>query len=89
MYKFSIEDDKKWFVRFLYKKLTALSLRFSDIYSVSSAQDEYFLNKNFTNKNKIIIRLNWVLTIERSPIENRNKIHLNVGRLESKKIKLS
>ena len=86
MYKFSIEDDKKWFVRFLYKKLTALSLRYSDIYSVSSAQDEYFLNKNFTNKNKIIIRPNWVLTVERSPIENRNKNSiLNVGRLERQK----
>ena len=65
------------------KKLTALSLRYSDIYSVSSAQDEYFLNKNFTNKNKIIIRPNSVLTVERSPIENRNKNSiLNVGRLE-------
>ena len=67
-------------------KLTALSLRYSDIYSVSSAQDEYFLNKNFTNKNKIIIRPNWVLTVERSPIENRNKNSiLNVGRLERQK----
>ena len=61
MYKFSIEEDKKWFVRFFVQKLTALSLRYSDIYSVSSAQDEYFLNKNFTNKNKIIIRPNWVI----------------------------
>ena len=86
MYKFSIEDDKKWFVRFLYKKLTALSLKYSDLYSVSNAQDKYFLNKNFTNKNKIVIRPNWVLSAERSSIENRNKNSiLNVGRLERQK----
>ncbi len=86
MYKFSIEDNKKWFVRFLYKKLTALSLRYSDLYSVSSSQDEYFLNKNFTNKNKIIIRPNWVLSVEQSSIESRNKNSiLNVGRLERQK----
>tara|TARA_X000000368_G_scaffold415823_1_gene408364 strand:+ start:3057 stop:4163 length:1107 start_codon:yes stop_codon:yes gene_type:complete len=86
MYKFSIEDNKKWFVRFLYKKLTSLSLRYSDLYSVSNSQDEYFLNKNFTIENKLIIRPNWVLSAESSSIDSRNKNSiLNVGRLERQK----
>jgi len=39
MYKFSLEEKKSFFTKFMYKLLTSLSIFFSDVYSVSSIQD--------------------------------------------------
>ncbi len=87
MYSFSIKEKKKAVKRYLYRSLTSLSLKISDLYTVSSQTDEKFLNKNFKfDESKLKIRPNWVYEIDTSPIEKRpmNKI-LSIGRLEEQK----
>ena len=39
MFEFSIKENKKPLIKFLYKSLTFISLRFSDLYTVSSESD--------------------------------------------------
>ena len=46
MLQFSIAENKSILKRFLYKILTYFSLRFSDIYTVSSNSDLEYLKKN-------------------------------------------
>ena len=87
MYSFSIKEKKKAIKRFLYRSLTYLSLKISDLYTVSSKSDLNFLNKNFKfDESKLKIRPNWIIEIETYPIEERpmNKI-LSIGRLEEQK----
>ncbi len=87
MYSFSIKEKKKAIKRSLYRSLTSLSLKISDLYTVSSQSDQKFLCKNFKfDESKLKIRPNWVYEIETYPIEKRpmNKI-LSIGRLEEQK----
>lgn len=85
MYKFSIEENKHPIIKFLYKTLTKISLKFSNIYSVSSFDDVEFLNSKFKNIN-LLLRRNWVLENEYVNFENRKeKKILSVGRLEEQK----
>ncbi|MDC0471638.1 glycosyltransferase [Acidimicrobiia bacterium] len=84
-YFFSIKENKKiWIVQF-YRLLTYLALKFSDLYTVSSASDLKFLNSKFNNT-KIKITRNWTNPIETAPFDSRkgNKI-LCVGRLVDQK----
>ena len=87
MYSFSIKEKKTILKKYLYKTLTNLSLKKSDIYTVSSQSDYNFLKINFKfDESKLLIRPNWVLEVHNYPIENRskNKI-LSIGRLEKQK----
>ena len=87
MYSFSIKEKKAILKRCLYKSLTNLSLKKSDLYTVSSQSDYNFLKINFKfDESKLLIRPNWVLEVNNYPIENRskNKI-LSIGRLEEQK----
>jgi len=85
MYKFSIEEKKNIFKRFLYFTLTALSLKLSDIYTVTSSSDFKFLKEVFKSKTDIKIRKNWVNIPTKIEVNKyRNKI-ICVGRLEPQK----
>lgn len=84
-YFFSIKENKKiWIVQF-YRLLTYLALKFSDLYTVSSASDLKFLNSKFNNQ-EIKITRNWTNPIKAAPFDSRkeNKI-LCVGRLVDQK----
>ena len=87
MLQFSIAEKKSILKRFLYKILTYFSLRFSDIYTVSSNSDLEYLKKKFSFANEKIHKIsNWTENEIRKTYENRtsNKV-LCVGRLEKQK----
>jgi glycosyltransferase involved in cell wall biosynthesis len=87
MYEFSIKENKKMRIQYLYKLLTRISLYFADLYTVSSKSDRQFLQRNFRSlSSKIKIRPNWVKEIKSSSLESRykNKI-VCLGRLEDQK----
>ena len=85
-YAFSLRNSNKKMVQIFNKLLTTLSLKFSEIYTVTSKADLSFLSSNFSfNVNKIVVRPNWVDIKEtkKRPI-SKNKI-LSVGRLVEQK----
>ena len=80
-YLFSIKDKKNILIRWFYKILTNLSLKFSDLYTITSASDYKFLTNTFRT-NKIKITRNWTQQSKNIPIENRYETRiLCVGRL--------
>ena len=85
MYKFSLEQNNKKLIHFLYLYLTKFTIKYSDLYSLSNAEDLNFYKKQYS-LDKFILRQNWVLSVETSDFEDRekNKI-LSVGRLEKQK----
>ena len=86
MYTFSIFDKKSLIKKMAYKILTKLTLRFSDLYSVSSETDLKFLNNNFKSpKNNIYLLRNWVQGPDSVPFKNREDKAISVGRLEYQK----
>ena len=86
MYKFSIEENKHFLVKSLYKLLTIFSIYFSDIYSVSSEDDIKFLKKDLKIKKDITLRKNWILGTKYIPFSQRFEMKLlSVGRLETQK----
>lgn len=86
MYFFSLKDKKSLFKRFLYRLLTYLTLKFSDLYTVSSQSDYDFLQNKFVKKNKnIAILSNWIETTQSKTINTREKSFISVGRLEYQK----
>ncbi len=86
MYSFSIFNNKSLLKKIAYRMLTKLTLRFSDLYSVTSETDLKFLDNNFkTKKGNIHLLRNWVQAPETNNfIKRENKI-LSVGRLEYQK----
>jgi len=86
MYKFSIEENKKYFIKKLYKVLTKYTLKLADLYTVTSYSDRKFLRDTFKLNKEIKIRHNWILKKEYKNYNERykNKI-LSVGRLEHQK----
>ncbi len=87
MYEFSIKENKTTFVKALYKYLTLFTLKFSNLYTVSSVCDFNFLKNNFNFQyDKVGIRPNWVEKIEYYDFEKRleNKI-ICIGRLVEQK----
>ena len=85
MYKFSINENKSLFKQYLYKQLTRFSLKNSNLYTVTTNQDQSFLNTNFKNNN-LVVRPNWTISKNIRPITDRLKTKvLSVGRLEKQK----
>ena len=85
MYQFSIYENKSFLITNLYKILTFVAIKYSDLYSVTSTKDYDFLSKNFKNTKNIVIRPNWV---EQQNIKNNNRTTnriLCVGRLTYQK----
>jgi len=86
MYLFSLKDKKSLFKRFLYRLLTHLSLKFSDLYTVSSKSDYDFIQNEFINKNKnVAILSNWIEIYQPKHINERENKFITVGRLEYQK----
>ncbi len=86
MYSFSIFDKKSLIKKIAYKILTKLTLRFSDLYSVSSETDFKLLSKNFkSRKNNIYLLRNWVQGPDSVQFKNREDRVISVGRLEYQK----
>lgn len=86
MYKFSLNDNKSFFIKSLYKFLTKFSIHFADLYSVSSRDDITFLVNHLNVKKDIQLRQNWVLGGNLLQLDNRkSKNVLSVGRLEEQK----
>lgn len=84
-YLFSIQDKKSFLIREFYKLLTYLSLKFSDLYTVSSNSDFKFLTHKF-KADKIKITRNWAKLNNNIALENRYKTKiLCVGRLVNQK----
>ena len=58
MYKFSLQENKKYFTRKLYQALTKYTLKFADLYTVTSNSDRKFLTDSFKLKKEVEIRRN-------------------------------
>ncbi len=85
-YEFSIKDNKGLIEQLFYKALTFLSLKYSDIYSVTSKSDYLFLDSKFNiSKRNIVIRPNWVETRKLNQERRLKNRILTVGRLEEQK----
>jgi len=87
MLDFAYKDNKKSYIIFFYKILTFVSLKFSDIFTVSNKTDKNRLEKDYLKySNKILLRPNWVDSVEYNEINNRHKNRiLAVGRLVEQK----
>lgn len=84
--EFKLKEKRKLFTKIFYYFITHLALTFSNIFTVTSKQDIFFLKKFFIfNKNKIYIRPNFVLIPKYSEITKRSKNFISVGRLEPQK----
>ena len=82
MYKFSINENKSFIKQYLYKQLTRLGLKNSDLYTVTTNEDESFLNANFKNNN-LVVSPNWTILKNTRSIADRHKTKvLSIGRLE-------
>lgn len=87
-YIFSIKDKKNILKRFSFKLLTSISLKLSNLYTISSQSDENFIIKNYKfNYNKLKIRQNWVFTEKFSNNTRNSNLNtlVSVGRLENQK----
>lgn len=87
MYLFSKFENKNRFLVVLYKLLTLISLKFCDLYTVTSKSDKNFLGKKFKKYSyKILLRPNFVDNNFQTLIETRSsKKILSVGRLTYQK----
>ncbi len=83
-YSFSIENNDTKLKRFFYKILTKVTLRFSEIYTVTSYSDMSFLEKYFPIKNVKVVP-NWIRQVSNTSIKRKEDKILMVGRLESQK----
>ena len=89
MANFARQNNKSIFIIKNYDMLTFLSIKFSDLITVSNKTDYERLKKysNLNKNNKIVVRSNWVeITASEINLKSRhmNKI-LSVGRLEDQK----
>ena len=86
IYEFKKIQKKSIFVKLFYFVLTKASLRFSDIYTVTSETDMIKIKKISKNVNKISILRNYVSTLQAEKNKSRHKERiLSVGRLDSQK----
>lgn len=85
---FAKQEKKSRVKIFFYKFQNLISLKFCDLFFVTSASDKYFLENNF---NKTLIKKvrkvpNWIRLREYQPFEKRlSENILSVGRLETQK----
>tara|TARA_B100000902_G_scaffold388389_1_gene433894 strand:- start:545 stop:1702 length:1158 start_codon:yes stop_codon:yes gene_type:complete len=88
-YLFSKYEKKPKYKQILFKRLTAIILKFADLYSVTSRSDEKFILDNYKfNNSKLVLRPNWVDTsyeFSQSNFDNRKCKLLSIGRLETQK----
>jgi glycosyltransferase involved in cell wall biosynthesis len=83
-YLFSLNNKDILFKSLFYKYLTKISLRFSDLYTVTSHCDYNFLTQKF-DTSKVRVVPNWVESSNKLVSKKENKKILMVGRLEVQK----
>jgi glycosyltransferase involved in cell wall biosynthesis len=83
-YLFSLENNDRFLKSFFYKYLTKLTLKFSDLYTVTSKCDKDFLTYKFKTK-FIKVVPNWVDLNQNLPRNLKMDKILMVGRLEIQK----
>ena len=84
-YQFSINENKNKLFIYFYRALTKLSLKYSDLYTVTSLSDKNFLENSFKNA-KVKITRNWTgLTKENTENKRYSNKILCVGRLVEQK----
>lgn len=86
MYEFSILNKNNFIRRLFLKVLTQISLKYCDLYTVTSNSDINFLKENFSLDNKKLkLRQNWI-TNNNSSFQNRiTDEFITVGRLDDQK----
>ena len=85
-YQFSLKENKPFLLILFYKFMTYCSLKYSDVYSVTSNSDIKFLEQNFKTKpKKLVLRPNWVDDNKTSTSDRFSNKILSVGRLEKQK----
>ncbi len=83
-YHFSIQNNDKILKIFFYKFLTKITLKFSDLYTVTSFSDISFLKKYFFTENIKVVP-NWIQQTPDTYTDRKENKILMVGRLESQK----
>lgn len=84
-YQFSQKNNDSFYKKIFYKTLTSFSLKYSDLYTVTSRSDYKFLNSNFKNTKFLKVIPNWIEEIEiKDKTYYKDRI-LMVGRLEAQK----
>tara|TARA_B100000900_G_scaffold76986_1_gene61639 strand:- start:1069 stop:2190 length:1122 start_codon:yes stop_codon:yes gene_type:complete len=86
MYEFSILNNNNFLRKYFLKVLTQLSLKYCDLYTVTSNSDINFLKANFSfNSEKVKLRPNWIID-NNSNFQNRISDEIiSVGRLDEQK----
>ena len=77
--------EKKSFIKiFVYKLITRVAIKFSNIFTVTSEVDKYFLENTFKPLKKIELRPNWIVLEDEIKKTEVNKL-ISIGRLEKQK----
>ena len=88
-YLFSVHESKPKLKQQLFKLLTYIVLKSSNLYSVTSNSDKKFIIENYKfNNSKLILRPNWIDTsykFTEAGFKNRKNKLISVGRLELQK----
>tara|TARA_Y100001958_G_C21174169_1_gene505328 strand:- start:183 stop:1301 length:1119 start_codon:yes stop_codon:yes gene_type:complete len=85
VYKFCLEGKKNFFIRFLYLYLTKITIRLSNIYSVSNLTDLRYSKFKYNKNKQFVLRPNWILPNEYNEKKRFSNKILCVGRLEDQK----
>lgn len=91
MYEFSKNENKSYVKQFFYRLITEKSLKYADLYTVTSECDKNFLIEQFgeIKSSKIEIRKNWVSSSNVKKLnlfeERYSKKIVCVGRIEDQK----
>lgn len=83
-YLFSLENNDQFYKSLFYKYLTKISIKYSDLYTVTSICDKNFLSKEFNAENIKVVP-NWIDTSKLQPEKREKHKILMIGRLESQK----
>lgn len=83
-YLFSINNREEWYKTLFYKLLTFYSLKYSNLYTVTSTSDYKFLLNYFKVKNIKVVP-NWITEVKELREERDKSKILMVGRLEKQK----
>ena len=88
-YLFSVHESKPKLKQQLFKLLTYIALKSSNLYSVTSNSDKKLIIENYKiNNSKLILRPNWIDTsykFTEAGFKNRKNKLISVGRLELQK----
>ena len=77
--------EKKSFIKiFVYKLITRTAIKYSNIYTVTSEIDKYFLENTFGPSKRIELRPNWIILEDERKKTEMNKL-ISIGRLEKQK----